>query len=245
MKRVLLVCWFAAYLASACTVPMFYADGVAAATVFTWEDANGNGRADEGEPPIPFVTTGIAYPDALTASDGWGSASKFKPGCAAQCWKDEAVQAKVPPGFRPTTPTEYSLTGDDDKYYFGFQVDAQDEIVTFPNEPGWQRAFINRGAKVLAFHYSDSQGLEITLDRQGTVADTYYPTDFLSDRFYFDIFIFDVALELNRTGASAISALRITLMPSGDTFTCRTADVSEWNGRISGLEIIMDHCEHD
>jgi hypothetical protein len=47
-------------------------DGVATANVFTWEDKNGNGVQEEGEVPIPFITTSVVYPDALTAADGWG-----------------------------------------------------------------------------------------------------------------------------------------------------------------------------
>jgi hypothetical protein len=218
---------------------------MATANVFTWEDINGNGKVDEGETPIPFVTTSVGYPDSLTSSNGWAKPGKFMPGCRRSCWSGQIVQVKVPPGFKPTTPTEYSLTGESDNYYFGFQVSDQKEIIAFPDEPNWQQAFINRGVRVLAFQYTNNRKLEITLDREGTIVDTYYPESFLTDRFYFSIFVFDVVLELQSTRAANISDMHITLMPSGKTFICKTDEISQWDGRISGLEILTEHCEHE
>lgn len=220
-------------------------DGFATASVFTWEDINGNGVVDEGEPPLPFVTTSIAYPDILTATDGWATASEFMAGCSENCWSGEIVSVKVPPGYKPTTPTYYDLTRDESQYYFGFSPNANEKSFYFSNEPDWQKAFINRGTRILAFHYSDSGQLQITLDKEGTVSDDYYPEGFLTDRHYFDVFVFNVILDLGDWHNVSISEVQITLTPDMSMFSCKKSDIDEWTGRISGYEILTQYCTHE
>jgi len=217
-------------------------DGAATAYVFTWEDTNGNGVRDEGEVPMPFVTTSVVYPDYLTKSDGWGYPWLFKPGCEKNCWEGEAVEVKVPPGYDPTTPIKYPLTGDDNEYYFGFRISDRSRSNSFPNEPEWQKAFINRGAKIIAFHFSDDGQLEITLDIRSTADDEYYPEDYVTNKRYISIYVFDILLLLDGSEEIEIPTVQITLMPSGDIFTCKTEDIDAWDGRISGYEILTEHC---
>ncbi|SRR5258706_2733019 len=236
----LLVC----FLISACTGTSYVAvDGMAVANVFTWEDINNNGVPDKGEPSLPFVTTSIGYPDFITSSEGWGSPSKFMPGCAKNCSEGETVSVKVPPGYKPTTPTSYILTGVKNSYYFGFHSNSENENISFPNEPDWQKAFINRGAKILAFHYSADNQLEITVDRDGTILDNYYPKSFQADESYFDVFIFDVVLNLQNQHNINIPELKVIVMPANSIFSCKTSDIEEWTGRISGYEILTKYCE--
>ena len=243
MKKSLLICLLAACLVSACAGPE--TDSLAIARVFTWEDVNANGKPDEGEPPIPFVTTSVGYPDMLTAINGWGSTGKFVPGCEKDCWRGEFVRVKVPPEFEPTTATEYELTLQEGNYLFGFQIDNQHKTLPFPKEPVWQRAFINRGTKLLAFHYTETSTLEITVDREATVTNDYYPESYLGDQFYFSIFVFDVVLRLKSMEQAPLSALRLTIMPGGETYTCKVDDIAEWAGRISGPDFLKEHCEHN
>ena len=219
-------------------------DGIATAKVFTWEDLNQNGLPDEGEPPISFVTTGMDYPDVLTDSDGRGSPSEFIPGGCGDCSSGGIVSVKTPPGYIPTTPIQYETAGKDKTYLFGFYPENKNDIVFFPNEPEWQKAFINRGNKVLAFHYSNGT-LEITIDRDGSVSDDYYPESTLTDdQFYYDFFIFSIISELDYRHNVDIFQIQFTFMPSNAVFLCKTSDIGEWDGRISGYEILMQHCEH-
>jgi hypothetical protein len=231
-----------ALLISACAAPIAV-DGAATANVFTWEDLNGNGKPDPEEPPLPYVTTSIVYPDFLTDVDGRAAVWEFKPGCAANCSDGESVRVKTPAGFLPTTSTQYPLIGNEGKYYFGFQASEESRGRLFPDEPDWQTAFSNRGAEVLSFHYLPNERLEITLDRGHTAVEPYYPRKFAEDEFYFDIFIFDIVLYLKKQDDTNIPEVRITLMPDNMTYTCRTADIDEWDGRISGDKILAEHCE--
>lgn len=240
-----LVCSFLFFLMTACTSFGAVGDGMAVAHVFTWEDINSNGVPDKGEPPIPFVTTSIVYPDFLTSSDGWGNPAEFRAGCTGDCSTGETVMAKVPPGYKPTTPTRYSITNGKSDYYFGFHSDTNNEKMLFLNEPDWQRAFINRGTKVLAFHYSANGRLDITLDRNGTVIDDYYPDSFQTDESFFDIYLFDIVLSLKSQDIVNISELQITLMPDKSVFSCNTSDIEEWTGKISGYEILNKHCQEE
>lgn len=121
-------------------------DGEASAKVFTWEDVNQNGIPENGEPPIPYVTTSILYPDILTNLGGQGIPTKFMPGCTENCFENETVYVKTPPGYISTTPTSYSLTGEHSIYFIGFYPEHKDNITSFSNKPEWQKAFINRGA---------------------------------------------------------------------------------------------------
>jgi hypothetical protein len=245
MNKKVLACFLLFFLMTACTgIGYAVGDGMAVAHVFTWEDVNSNGMPDKDEPPIPFVTTSIGYPDALTSSDGWGNPTEFRAGCTGNCSEGETVMVKVPPGYKPTTPTSYVIKNGKSDYYFGFHSNGNSEKVSFLNEPDWQRAFINRGTKVLAFHYSANGQLDITLDRTGTVIDDYY-LDSFTDQSFFDIYLFDIVLSLKGQDIVNISELQITLMPNNSVFLCHTSDIEEWTGQISGYEILNKHCQQE
>ena len=244
MSRKRLVCFLLFFLMTACTgIGYAVGDGLAVANVFTWEDINNNGIPDKGEPPIPFITTSIVYPDVLTSSDGRGRPSEFRAGCTGNCSEGEPVSVKVPPGYKPTTPTSYVITRDKSDYYFGFHFIGNNENRLFLDEPDWQKAFINRGTKVLAFSYSASGQLNITIDRNGTVLDNYYPEEFQTDQSYFDIYLFDIVLELKSQNIVNISEVQVTLMPNKSVFLCKTSDIEEWTGKVSGHEILNKYCQ--
>ena len=218
-------------------------DPIALAHVYTWEDINRNGVPDAGEPPIPFLTTRLAFPDVLTASDGWAIATSPAADCKPNCWDGETVSVKVPPGYIPTTPTSYSYEGVDVTYNFGFHSDGLNNSPSFPKEPSWQKAFINRGMMVLAFDYETNGELAITVDRNGTIVDDYYPEEFYTNKYYYDIFIFNIILELADAHDVFISEVKITLVPSGAEYVCAKSDLDEWQGGISGDNLLAQHCE--
>lgn len=220
-----------------------FVDGMARANVFTWEDVNRNGVPDKGEPPLPYVTTSVGYYDFLTATNGRVKWKEFKPGCAKDCADGITLSVKVPPGYTPTTPTSYILEEDEGDYRFGFYSLNDNKDLPFPDEPAWQKAFINRGAKILAFHYSNIGIVEITMDRDSTVVDDFYPESSLTDEFYFNIFIFDVVSDLSDRYIGNINGVQITLMPNKSTFLCKNSIIEEWRFQVSGYEIITEHCE--
>ena len=236
-----LVCILVLAFTSSCFAKQS-ADPIAFARVFTWEDINSNGKPDTEEPPIPFITTRLALPDILTDLDGWATVSSPAADCAPNCWDGETVSVKVPPGYTPTTPTNYAFSARDDTYYFGFHAINPNDALLFPNEPVWQKALINRGTKVLAFEYSPNGNLAITIDRDGTVLDDYYPKEYLADEYYYDIFLFNVILELADFHSVSISEVRITFLPSSNVFVCSKSELDTWQGQISGYELLTQNC---
>jgi hypothetical protein len=219
-------------------------DGMAVAHVYSWHDIDGNGLVDEGEPPIPWVTIKVAYPDYLTGSDGWGYAYEFMPGCAKDCWRGETVEVKTPPGYELTTPNIYPLTGNEVDYYFGFKIIDEKQIISFPGEPDWYKAFTHRGANVIEFHVK-GDSLEITLDQEGTILDDYYPylyEEEFFNRWFFDDFVFDVILSLDRDYGVNIDKVEITLLPGGEVYNCAFAVIWFYDGTIPANEIITKYC---
>ena len=89
------------------------ADGIA--TVFAWEDSNGNGFRDGVEPPLGGVGISIHNYRGVTEADGkWasglifgacGSPDEVGARMAAQC-RSLPVSASPPAGYAPTTETE-------------------------------------------------------------------------------------------------------------------------------------------
>ena len=217
-------------------------DGAATASVFTWVDIDSDGILDAQEQPLPWVTTTIAYPDFLTGSDGWGHPWLFKPGCARSCWRGEFVWVKAPPGYVATTPLRFALAGDHRSYYIGFRPVGESPVVTFSGEPSWYLAFVHRGAKVLDFHYSGDGQLSLTLDRDP------YPSDYYSDEYererFFDVYFIDIVLDLVDRHDVSLDKVNLIMLPSGETITCTVAALREWDGRIPGSEIVVEHCEH-
>jgi uncharacterized protein (DUF2141 family) len=76
---------------------------------YKWNDLNGNGIHEEGEPPLAGVTIrivnmrGDSTISTVTDSNGWYEFT----GLAAGTWK---VSEVVPEGYRPTTPDQVELT---------------------------------------------------------------------------------------------------------------------------------------
>ncbi len=185
-------------------------DGVAVAKVVTWNDLNGNGIRDAGEPPLPWVTIGVGYPSALTKADGQGMATQFKPGCAYGCWEGETVSAQIPPGYRATTPTKVPLTGGDVTYQIGFQAEDNARLPSFPGEPDWYQAFLNHGLNLVAFHRRSSTWLTISLK---DAADGHKTEQEL----------FEVMNGLEAVDI-AVPVVEITFIPSGKKAICTLAD---------------------
>ncbi len=140
--------------------------GAIEASVVTFEDRNGNGVQDPGEPPLPWVTINILYnpTPSLTGPDGKGIARGSKAGCACSCWRGESIQASVPPGYQATTPTDRPLTGGSSPYLFGFQAVAGIPRTALAGAPEWQQAFANRGIPLQGMRFSAADGtLQLTL----------------------------------------------------------------------------------
>lgn len=103
--------------------PGVLVDGVALGTVRVFEDLDGDGEEDEGEPPLAGVE--VFYPSLTepTGEDGSTRIFIFKAGCVCDCWRHEGIHLIAPEGYHPTTPLDQSLTGDNLTYWFGFQKD--------------------------------------------------------------------------------------------------------------------------
>ena len=217
-----------------CAGPAAVGDGYAMADVVTWLDANGDGQRDPGEAPLPWATIHMDYARSLTDSAGRGTVGVFKPGCSRRCWQGESVSVAVPPGYRPTTPTETPLTGDEGTYAFGFQAEDGASGSAFPGEPGWSRAFVNRGLDLTAFHYAEGEGhLELALKA--------HPASNQDENTLFGD-IFDVLLTLEQIAGVAPDQVRITYGPSGQTVVCPTRAIREWTGKLSPAEIVSAYC---
>jgi hypothetical protein len=193
-------------------IPPFGAvvDGVAVAKVVTWNDLNGNGVMDSGEPPLPWVTIEIGYPPSLTKADGQGMATQFKPGCAYDCWSGETVSAQTPLGYRATTPTKVPLTGDDATYQIGFHAEDKARLPSFPGEPDWYQAFLNHGLNLVAFHRPTSTWLMISLN---DAVDGHETEEQL----------FEVMNSLEAVDIT-VPVVEITFVPSGKKAICTLAD---------------------
>jgi hypothetical protein len=208
------------------------ADGYASANVQTWHDSDGDGEKDAGESLLPWVTIQLAYESSITDSNGQGTVGVFKPGCVSRCWKDEAVSVKVPPGYKATTPTEIDLTGQDDTYIFGFQLEEGAQPSSFPNEPDWFQAFPNRGLDLMAFHYAtDDKRLAVSFKGMGSSDE---------DALYRNVF--DVVRTLKKIEGISVEWLEITIPPD-NVAVCEMSKVEEWVGKISPSEIVSTYCQ--
>jgi hypothetical protein len=120
----LLIAYFQGFfIESLCLVPPgTMVDSEEYAKVQTWNDLNGNGLQDNGEPPLPGVTVQMDGSSSTVNASGVGILNIFKPGCVCNCWKGETIEALIPFGYKPTTPIKISLTGDQTIYHFGFQL---------------------------------------------------------------------------------------------------------------------------
>jgi len=213
-------------------LPGTAADGFATAKVQTWDDLNGNGILDSGEPPLPWVTINIGWASSITNSDGNGSVGIFKPGCACNCWENESVKVLTPVGRRATTATEFELTGDKKVYQFGFQQDDTQHPV-FTGEPGWSQAFLNRGILLSAFDYDDSQRyLSIEL-KSDTGQD--------KEQIYTDIF--DIINSLMDSNI-VIKRVSIAFDSIGNKTTCELDKVRDLEGGIFYTKILKSYCQH-
>ena len=96
-------------------------DGGASASVFAWNDVDGNGLPSSEEPPLPGVLVALSYETATTDDQGRATVSIFKPGCACNCWEYEVLTAQGPGGYEPTTPLSLNLTDYAGTYQFGFK----------------------------------------------------------------------------------------------------------------------------
>lgn len=220
--------------AAGCVFPPGAAvDGYASAAVETWHDADGDAQRDAGEAPLPWVTVGMAYERSITDSGGKGRVTLFKPGCARRCWQGESLLVEVPPGYRATGPTELNLTGSEDAYAFGFQSEKETQPRTFPGQPDWARAFINRGLDLVDFDYdADKHRLAVGLEAGGSPD---------QDALYGDIF--DVILTLRAIEGITVEGLEITSLPSGPVAVCDMSQVETWMGKMRPAEIVSDHCQ--
>ncbi len=219
-----------------CLVPPGWtADGMATAKALTWNDLNGNGVVDSGEPPLSWVTVDFVfgYPPSITGANGEGSVGKFKPGCACNCWKGESIKVVIPVGYQATTPTQADLTREDEIHTFGFQLQDSTQRISFPNEPDWFQAFTNRGLTLTAFHYSDSdKQLAISLKNN---------LDQDDEEMYRDVFNIISALSYSDI---AVQRLSIATTSSKDVATCDLDAVRKWAGKISYEEILASYCQH-
>jgi hypothetical protein len=219
---------------SGCVFPPGAAvDGYTSAQVETWRDVDGDGEKDPDESPLPWVTIQMAYERSMTDSSGRGTVGVFKPGCARKCWKGESVSALVPPGYRPTTPTEVDLTGAEDSYLFGFQPEAGAESPTLPGEPDWVWAFFNRGLDLVDFDYDAVE------NRLAVAVDASRSLD--QDALYGEIF--DVIQTLRKMEGVPIERVEITSLPSGSVVVCGMSEVEAWVGKISPAEIVSTYCQ--
>jgi hypothetical protein len=207
-------------------------DGHAAADVRTWHDADGDGEWDESESPLAWVTIAMSYELSITDSSGQGTIEVFKPACVRKCWEGELVSVRVPPGYQATTPVGIELTGRSRTYDFGLRVKENVRLLSFPNEPGWFRAFLNRGLDVVAFHY-DVAGERVSLSLN--------PAGFPNrDALYREIF--DVVFGLQEVEGILVQWLEITLVPAGEVTVCEVTRVREWTGKMTPTEIVSGYC---
>jgi hypothetical protein len=230
-------CVFLLVGASGCAFPFGGAavDGYASADVETWRDADGDGQRDPDEAPFPWVTIQMSYERSITDSEGRGAVGVFKPGCARECWKDEAVSVMVPPGYRATTPTEVGLTGAKDDYAFGFQPEESTQSLTLPDEPGWVWAFVNRGLDVVDLDFdADKNRLTVAFDSGGSMdEDTLYGE------------IFDVIDTLKEIESVSVEQVEIASLPSGPVVVCEMSQVDGWVGKIPPAEIVSTYCRRE
>ncbi|GAB4532313.1 MAG: hypothetical protein Kow0063_12670 [Anaerolineae bacterium] len=208
-------------------------DGYASAYVETWYDADGDGERDPDESPLPWVTARMAYQQTITDSSGRGALTVFKPGCARRCWKGESVLVEVPPGYQATTPLEINLTGPEDTYAFGFHLEGGTQPPTFPGQPDWAKAFINRGLDLLDFEYDVGEDrLAVALEAGDALE---------QDAAYGDIF--DVILTLKGVEGIAVERVQITSLPSGPVAVCDMSQVEGWLGKMRPAEIVSTYCQ--
>jgi len=208
-------------------------DGYASAEVETWYDADGNGEKDSGESPVAWVTIQMDYERTITDSSGHGTVGVVKPGCTRGCWKDVSVLVLVPPGYRATTPTEADLTGPEETYAFGFQQEEGVELPSFPDEPDWAQAFVNRGLDLVGFRY-DGNGNRLAVE---------FTTDGSTDQdaLYGDIF--EIIRTLRKIEGVSVEGVEITSLPSGPVVVCEMSQVESWMGKIPPVEIVSTYCQ--
>ena len=169
----------------------------------------------------------------ISGSDGKASDGNLKPGCACNCWVSESIKVVIPYGYRATPPTHVDLTGKETAYTFGFRLQDEIQQLSFPNEPDWFRAFINRWVILTAFHYSSIDNhLAITLkssiaqDIEGTYDD-----------------IFNIISELSYSNI-AIQQISIATNTTSEVTNCEPDVVHKWSGMISYSEIVASYCQH-
>jgi len=208
-------------------------DGYANAMVETWYDADGDGEKDSDESPVPWVTIQMDYERTITDSSGHGTVGVFKPGCTRMCWKGVSVSVLVPPGYRATTPTEVDLTGPEETYVFGFQPEEGSELPSFPDEPDWAQAFVNRGLDLVDFRYdADGNRLAVGFAIDGNLD---------QDALYGDIF--EVIRTLRKIEGVSVEGVEITSLPSGPVVACEMSQVEAWMGKIPPVEIVSTYCQ--
>ncbi|TAK13392.1 MAG: hypothetical protein EPO32_05615 [Anaerolineae bacterium] len=100
--------------------PTIMVDGSADAEVHAWIDANSDGVRDLQESPLEGVVVHLMWSEAVTDSEGAAYLSEFLPGCACDCGSGEEVSAKIPAGYRNTTPIRYPYIEKKSPYMFGF-----------------------------------------------------------------------------------------------------------------------------
>ncbi len=207
-------------------------DGYATANVRTWHDADGDGERDESESPLAWVTIAMSYELSITNSNGQGTIEVFKPACVRRCWEGESVSVRVPPGFRATSPVVIELTGRKGTYDFGLQLKENVRLLSFPDEPGWFRAFLNRGLDVVAFHYDvDGERVALTVNPAGAPnQDALYRA------------IFDVTFSLQQVEGILVQWLDITLVPRDEVTVCEVSQVWAWTGKMTPTEIVSTYC---
>ncbi len=111
---------------SGCSIPgIVFCDGSADAKIFVWNDANRNGKLDNGEQPLSRVKVGVGSAETLTDESGWATPVEFTAGCCSKsCMRGEMAVAYAPPGYEPTTPAELPLTEmNGQSFQFGFALD--------------------------------------------------------------------------------------------------------------------------
>jgi hypothetical protein len=214
------------------TPPGITVDGYASAKVETWHDADGDGEKDPNETSLSWVTIQMAYERSITDSSGQGTVGVFKPGCAGRCWQDESVSVRVPPGYRATTPTELNLTGPEDAYAFGFQPENGVQSRTFPGEPDWAQAFLNRGLGLVGFGYDvGDQQLALTLEASGGPDQNAVYGD-----------VFDIIRSLQEVAGISIEQVEIISLPSGSVAVCDLSQVEAWLGKLPPEEVVSTYC---
>ncbi len=229
---------------STTSTPEAVYDGFASAMVYTWEDINANGLVDMGEPAMPYVTVSFSRPDdVFTGLNGWAKPSDFRPGCRENCWEEETVSVKIPPGYLPTTPTSVDLTGEENKIYFGFVRAENVPLTYFPGEPEWQLAFINRGLKITALHFTEAKRLEMTIDWAGTAVDSYFP--YSDKESFYGFYGFYALNSLVHDQQIEINEIELTILPARSKYLCQTNRVLGQVGIIDGLQILRNYCEFE